>query len=108
MAVTTTATATSTTTITTTFTTTSTATTTTVLLPWNLTVLYGEQVVQTIVYYTYIGLVFNNYGTVAHHDQGETNLLGRHAPKVWAQDFRVLSIITKTAGWTSKYILLIN
>ena len=105
MAVATTATATSTTTITTTFTSTSTATTTTTVeFPSNLTVLYGEQVVQTSVYYTYIGLVFNNYGTVAHHDQGETNLLGRYTPKVWAQDFRVLSIITKTAGWTRKYI----
>ena len=31
----------------------------------NPTVLYGVQVLQTIVYYTYIGIVFNNFGTVA-------------------------------------------
>ena len=31
----------------------------------NPTVLYGVQVLQIIVYYTYIGIVFNNFGTVA-------------------------------------------
>ena len=31
----------------------------------NPTVLFGAQVLQTIVYYTFIGIVFNNFGTVA-------------------------------------------
>ena len=31
----------------------------------NLTVLFGVQVLQTTVYYAYIGIVFNNFGTVA-------------------------------------------
>ena len=38
--------------------------------------LFGVQVLQTIVYYKYIGIVFNNFGTVAkaifslYHDPG--------------------------------------
>ena len=41
-----------------------------------LTVLFGVQVLQTIVYYTYIGIVFNHFGTIAktifslYHDPG--------------------------------------
>ena len=61
----------------------------------NLTVLYGVQVLQAIVYYAYIGIVFNNFGTIAktilslHYDPGKANLIGRVAPKVWTQDCRV-------------------
>ena len=54
----------------------------------NPTVLYGVQVLQTIVYYTYMGTVFNNFGTVTktilslHHDAWYANMIGRVAPKV--------------------------
>ena len=57
----------------------------------NPNILCGVQVLQTIVYYKYIGIIFNNFGTVAktiislHHD-----LIGRVAPKVWTPDCRVL------------------
>ena len=69
MAATNTATTTFTTTITTTTTTTTIATTITAetqgVSHGDPTVLYSVQVLQTIVYYTYIGIVFNHFGTVA-------------------------------------------
>ena len=60
---------------------------------------WNPTVVPTILFQTYIESVFKNFGMVTHttfslhHDPGSTNLLGRHAPMVWAQDFRVLQVI---------------
>ena len=73
----------------------------------NPTVLYGVQVLQTIVYYTYIRIVFNNFGTIAkaiislYYEPGYANLIGRDAPKVWTQACMVTTTTATTTYSTT-------